>query len=149
MTKDEAKAIITLCIDEGRDQGIVKADEFEELLDFLDNQQPSLSYNLDEAAEDFVWEVMENDEDGISELSKKLRPTSKISDFYDALVEFFKAGAEWMVQQGVKAHCIESSNPVSENPNQRLHLITLLYEENEDTPYVVAGDDIEVILRKK
>lgn len=40
------------------------------------------------------------DEDGISELSKKLRPSSKISDYYDALAEFFKAGAKWMAEQG-------------------------------------------------
>ena len=51
------------------------------------------SEDLEEAAEDFVWEVMENDDDGISELCRKLRPSSKISDYYDALAEFFKAGA--------------------------------------------------------
>ncbi len=57
--------------------------------------------DLEKAAQDFVWEVMENDEDGISELSRKLRPSSKIDDFYDALEEFFKAGARWMAEQGV------------------------------------------------
>lgn len=61
--------------------------------------QPQLPANLDEAAEDFVWEVMENDENGISELSRKLRPSSKISDYYDALAEFFKAGAKWAIEQ--------------------------------------------------
>lgn len=63
------------------------------------NKLEKVPKDLEEAAEDFVWEVMENDEEGISELSKKLRPTSKISDFYDALGEFFKAGAEWMASQ--------------------------------------------------
>ena len=68
---------------------------------FIDSllQEQSISSNLDEAAEDFVWEVMENDENGISELSRKLRPSSKISDYYDALAEFFKAGAKWYSQQ--------------------------------------------------
>lgn len=36
LTKEGAKAIITLCVDEGLKQGIVKETEFEELLDYLD-----------------------------------------------------------------------------------------------------------------
>lgn len=58
-------------------------------------RQENLPSDLDEAAGDFVWEVMEEDYAGPSELSKKLRPSSKISDYYDALAEFFKAGARW------------------------------------------------------
>lgn len=58
--------------------------------------------DLEEAAEDFVWEVMENDEDGISDLCRKLQYTSKISDFYDALAEFFVAGAKWQKEQMMK-----------------------------------------------
>lgn len=61
----------------------------------------------------------------------------------------FKAGAEWMAGQGVKAHCVESSNPVSDSKDENLHLITLVYAENENTPYVLAGDEVEIILRKK
>lgn len=57
--------------------------------------------------------------------------------------------AEWMAKQVVKAHCVESANPASENPETRLHLITLLYKENEDIPYVQGGDDIDIIIRKK
>ena len=72
-----------------------------DILSFIDylQQEQSISSNLDEAAEDFVWEVMENDENGISELSRKLYPWSKISDYYDALAEFFKAGAKWYSNQ--------------------------------------------------
>lgn len=72
-----------------------------DILSFIDylKQEQSISSNLDEAAEDFVWEVMENDENGISELSRKLYPWSKISDYYDGLAEFFKAGAEWMIER--------------------------------------------------
>lgn len=72
------------------------------LIDSLQQEQPSLPSNLDEAAEDFVWEIMENDEDGVSDLCRKLYPTSKITDFYDALAEFFKAGAEWQKNQMLK-----------------------------------------------
>ena len=36
LTKKDAIAIITLCVDEGLKQGIVKASEYEELLDILD-----------------------------------------------------------------------------------------------------------------
>ena len=62
------------------------------------NSSSEIPKDLEEAAEDFVWEVMENDEDGISDLCRKLRPTSKISDFYDALAEFFIAGAKWQAE---------------------------------------------------
>ena len=62
---------------------------------FINACEEPVSDDLEEAAKDFVWEVMENDEDGISDLCRKLRPTSKISDFYDALAEFFIAGAKW------------------------------------------------------
>ena len=57
---------------------------------------------LDEAANNFVWEVMENDEEGISDLCRKLRLSSKISDFYDVLGEFFKAGAKWQKEKLIK-----------------------------------------------
>lgn len=70
-------------------------------LSTLESEKP-VPNDLKEAAEDFVWEVMENDEDGISDLCRKLRPTSKISDFYDALAEFFIAGAKWQKKQIMK-----------------------------------------------
>jgi hypothetical protein len=84
MTKEEAKAVIALCIDEGRTQGIVKANEFEELLDFLDNQQSSLPSNLDEAFLNYTD-------------SAKYPPADQNQErlAYDA----FKAGAEWMAEQ--------------------------------------------------
>lgn len=68
-------------------------------IDSLQQEQPSLPSNLDEAAEDFVWEIMENDEDGVSDLCRKLNYLNKITDFYDGLAEFFKAGAKWAMQQ--------------------------------------------------
>lgn len=80
MTKEEAKAIIALCIDEGRTQGIVKANEFEELLDFLDNQQPSIPSNLNEATEEYALDV-------------------KAKPFGNLVKDAFKAGAEWMARQ--------------------------------------------------
>jgi hypothetical protein len=78
-----------------------KAVSLQELLSFIDSfqqEQPSLPDNLDEAAEDFVWEIMENDEDGVSDLCRKLNYLNKITDFYDGLAEFFKAGARWAMQ---------------------------------------------------
>lgn len=63
--------------------------------------------------------------------------------------EHFKSGVAWLAGQGVKAHCVESSNPVSDSKDENLHLITLVYAENENTPYVLAGDEVEIILRKK
>ena len=95
MTKEEAIKVL----DQVRQWTDYPKEAFTMAIDAL--SQPSLPSNLDEAVEDFVWEVMENDEDGISNLCQKLRPWSKISDFYGALAEFFKAGAEWMEGQGV------------------------------------------------
>lgn len=54
--------------------------------------------SLEETAAAFVWDVMENDYYGPSELSKRLRPTSKLNDFYEALAEIFIAGAKWQVE---------------------------------------------------
>lgn len=51
---------------------------------------------LKKAAEDFVWETMENDYDGPSELRRKMSHYAKIDDFYNGLEEFFIAGAKWM-----------------------------------------------------
>lgn len=110
-----------------------------DFIDMISKEQPSLPNDLDETAEKWC----EENNKGIALCDDK--KSHYLADGMDA----FKAGAEWMAQQGVKAHCIESSNPMSENPNQRLHLINLLYEENENTPYVVAGDDVELTLRKR
>lgn len=64
------------------------------------------------------------------------------------LREAFKAGVKWIEEQGVDAKCINSCNPVSESPDIRLRSITLFYEEHKDTPYVIKGDKLKVILRK-
>lgn len=100
--------------------------------------QPSLPSDLDEAAEDLSLKYsIELEECGI---------TASDSVHYRT---GFKAGAEWMAGQGVRAHCVESANLVSESSDARLHLITLLYEENKCTPYVRGGDNIDIIILKK
>ena len=99
----------------------------QDFIDMVSKEQPSLPSNLDKAAEKYG------------------------KPYHDrtAVTKAFKAGAEWMAGQGVKARCLESSNPVSESPDERRHLVTLLYEENENTPYVVCGDEVEIVIRKK
>lgn len=42
----------------------------------------------------------------------------------------------------IEAHCYESENPVSENPEDHSNCISLIYEEKENTPLIVAGDDV-------
>ena len=69
---------------------------------FLDTLSEEPDKSLEETAADFVWAVMENDYYGPSELSKKLRPTSKLDDFYGALAEIFIAGAKWQKGQLLK-----------------------------------------------
>ena len=49
----------------------------------------------------------------------------------------------------VTAHCVESCNPSSDNPNKPLHMITLLYEDNDNITHIVAGDNVEICMFKK
>lgn len=50
-------------------------------------------------------------------------------------------------EQGVNGFVVESFNPASER-DKPIHGITLIYEDNGDN-YVVAGDHVEVLIRKK
>ena len=107
--------------------------------------KPYFPSNIDEAAnrqaaleQPYKWEEQQDGSFGVT-------PLFVMSNIRSA----FKAGAEWMAGQGVKAHCVESCNPVSYSEDENLHLITLVYAENENTPYVLGGDEIEIILRKK
>lgn len=49
----------------------------------------------------------------------------------------------------VMAHCVESCNPACDDPNKPLHMITLLYEDNDNIPYIVGGDNVEICMFKK
>lgn len=97
--------------------------------------------DLKEAAEDFVWEVMENDEDGISDLCRKLRPTSKISDYYDALAEFFKAGAKWQKSQMLK-DAVEGEVYLYHSYNRDATAILV------DIPKENLGDKVRIVVLK-
>ena len=110
----------------------------------LETKVVELPSNLDEAAEESMPE-----EEGFLEID--IYGGSEAVYSREQMLAMFKVGAEWMAGQYkfIKAHCVEFSNPVSESPYQRLHLITLLYEEDEDTPYVIGGDNIEIYTRKK
>ena len=128
-----------------------------ELLSFLDTLSEEPDKSLEEAAEDFVWEVMENDEEGISELSKKLRPTSKISDFYDALGEFFIAGAEWQKIQMLKdAVEGEICGRVYDHINVRFADGVCKYLEPKNISHIPAdvskyniGDKVRIVVLKE
>lgn len=140
MTKGEIKNIIELFISWNGEDSPIDAANLDSAIEYINEcVKPSFPSNLDEAAEDFVWEVMENDEDGISDLSKKLRPTSKINDFYDALAEFFKAGAEWMERQGVSYQATISANKT----------IPVLPMKDVSDIELDYGDEVIVQIRKK
>lgn len=51
--------------------------------------------------------------------------------------------------QLVTAHCVESSNPASENIDKPLHCITLVYEDNGDIPYILGGDEVKFYIKRK
>ena len=54
-----------------------------------------------------------------------------------------------LMKGAVEAHVWESCNPVSESPDKTYHMITIEYEDtNKDIPYVVAGQDIKLIILK-
>ena len=92
-----------------------------------------LPTNLDEAAEKHM-----NDTAFDNELDKI------------QCIKDFQAGAEWMIRQGFEAHCFESFNPVSESVDDKpLHGIGIIYEQNKNIPYVLAGDNIIIQIRKK
>lgn len=99
------------------------------------NRETFLPSNLDEAAEEYGNEEF---------------PDGPFDNEYPREIakDAFKAGAEWVARQRIKAHCIESYNPISEGPDDWPHVVTLLYNENENTPHVVAGDEVEIIIRK-
>lgn len=109
-----------------------RIDAFKAGAEWRDAQIPKLPNSIDEVAENRVTE----------------NGRFKITSFEKMRIEDIMFGAEWMAKQGVYAYCIESSNPVSESPDIKYHCITLEYEENENTPYVRAGDRVKVILRK-
>lgn len=83
-------------------KAVLRKNELQRLLSFLDTLSEEPDKSLDEAAADFVWDIMENDYYGPSKLSKSLRPTSKLDDFYGALAEIFIAGAKWQKGQLLK-----------------------------------------------
>lgn len=122
------------------------AEKYDEIEYNRQRAEESVPKDLEEAADDFVWEVMENDEDGISDLCRKLRPTSKISDFYDALAEFFIAGAKWQKEQMMK-EAVEGN------------VIDFLYDDEIDyasakivfttIPKLKEGDKVRVIIVKE
>ena len=58
--------------------------EVQELIDSLQQEQPSLPSNIDEAAEEYSENILANNE-----------------DLQDAIEDAFKEGAKWMAEQGV------------------------------------------------
>jgi len=59
----------------------------QDFIDMISKEQPSLPSNLDEAAEKYSENILANNE-----------------DLQDAIEDAFKAGAEWMAEQGIKLH---------------------------------------------
>lgn len=143
MEKKVGHGVIDLMLaDKGFWEELHRACE-QDFIDMISKEQPSLPSNLDEAAEEFEKHAMEDyDEICVNEDGSESPVLN--CDLKDA----FKAGAEWMAEQGVYAYCIQSYNPVSESPDEKPHCITLKYEENENTPYIHTGDRVKVILRK-
>lgn len=136
MEKKVGHGVIDLMLaDKGFWEELHRACE-QDFIDMVSKEQPSLPSNIDEAADTHIRRV--------AYTAGHPGWDWETQDIADA----FKAGAEWMAEQGVDAKCINSCNPVSESPDIRLHCITLDYEENENTPYVIKGDKLKVILLK-
>lgn len=121
----------------GKTEGEIVEAAFKAGANWREAQIPKLPDNVDEAADTFSHN---GDVNGVGG-----------EDYEDDLRITFKAGAECMAGQFhfVTAHCCESSNPASESVDKPLHLITLIYEDDNKNPYVVGGDNVEICLRKK
>lgn len=130
MTTLYAKALITLCIDEGLKQGVLKnKGEFEELLDYLDKYfadtgkmtsgSSEIPNDLEEAADDYIgkvaddgweWEthdIVEAFIAGAKWQENKDQETIKLAEDHA-----FLAGAEWQKEQDL-AEMAQSKSPLS------------------------------------
>lgn len=112
--------------------------------------QPSLPSDVDEAVEKYANKEFPDEPSCGQWGTGDYEPPVDMEYPREIAKDSFQARVEWLAGQYkfIKAHCVESSNPVSESSDQRLHLITLLYEEDKDTPYVIGGDDIEICICK-
>ena len=89
MTKEE----IIEAISEDKTMPFIQTDHLANIVNFvIKNYHPSLPPNSDEAAEEYAYR-------GIPDI---LKPTFK--PLADEVAKYFKAGVEWVVEQGVKLH---------------------------------------------
>lgn len=101
---------------------------------FLDTLSEEPDKSLEEAAVDFVWDIMENDYYGPSELSKRLRPTSKLDDFYGALAEIFIAGAKWQAEQFEKNRLAACEKQTKEEYDREMEFAASIIEKEHRQP---------------
>ncbi len=89
MTREE----IIEAISDDKMMPFIQTDQLANIVDFvIKNYHPSLPSNSDEAAEEYAYR-------GIPDIMK---PTFK--PLADEVAKYFKAGVEWVFEQGVKLH---------------------------------------------
>ena len=94
------------------------------VVDILESQ-PSLPFELDEAAEKYAWQKEE-----------PLAEGERLSTCFNPRIEAYKAGAEWMANQGVSTSAIVSIEE-DEITEEGMKLIEDYWESSPDKTEVV------------
>lgn len=111
----------------------VAYDETSDLITSLQQEQPSLPSNLDEAANNYGVDIRLGYPRVMDETDRYI---------YNA----FKAGAKWMAEQGVTRE-VEVKEDAGGYPYIDKHFE--LYDYDKDEPLFKAGDKVVVQIRKK
>ena len=108
----------------------IQPEQLSEIVNFvIENYQPSLPSNLDEAAEKIAWDIA------------PMYPDISWDNCFEKIKEGIKAGAEWLAGQGVKATAsVGYYNQCG---------LSILTEPSIKKLGFEEGDELELTLRKK
>lgn len=93
MTLQDAKALITLCIDEGMKQGVLKKDEPKELFNYLDKYFTDTGKMTSDSSE-----VLKDLEEASSKFATRITSNGVSVEFLEEKLSF-QEGAKWQKEQ--------------------------------------------------
>ena len=118
-------------------------------------KNPKYGQKLQESDNITDWEKkakrFENFSDLAERQAKKFSADNSGYDkdtFYMAFIHGWQRCMKQVMKEAVDAHIAESFNPVSDKSGCYLHGFTCTYELKANTPYVVAGDKVKLIILK-
>ena len=138
MTREE----IIEAISDDKMMPFIQTDHLANIVDFvIKNYHPSLPSNLDEAAEEFAWQNTWLEEPNTPTVNEHL-----------CSMESFKAGAEWMAEQGCTVEIDEGyfiNNPHHDRRKGKFHKYYSSVFGHSKKITVTPGDKVVVQIRKK